>query len=258
MTRFSVQGAVQSPTLARIPGLVHGFFGKTAPDGSHLNVSARLAASPAAAHAARDRAVALLATPGLQLCSLSQIHSNTVLTLEAPLTGAPEADAMVTDMPGLALGIVTADCAPLLFADPVAGVIGAAHAGWRGAVDGIAQKTVAAMIAKGARAENIVAAIGPAISLENYEVGTDRAAEIATHNPAAKSRISIPKGGQKPHFDVPGFLADDLARAGIKTLEQVGGCTYAQPQTYYSHRYATHHGGPEGRQISLIALVSKM
>jgi len=175
------------------------------------------------------------------------------------LTGPPapgesrEADAMVTGLPGIVLGILTADCAPVLLADPGAGVIGAFHAGWRGAVDGISHRTLAAMVALGADPARIVAAIGPTISQRNYEVGPDFAAALLAKHRDAGNRLATPKGG-RAHFDLPGFVFDQLHGAGIGLVEDLGICTYADPKRYFSHRFATHGGTTAGRQIALVGL----
>jgi YfiH family protein len=184
-----------------------------------------------------------------------QIHSSTVMVLRErlDLDAVIEADAMVTDRPGLLLGILTADCAPVLLADPEAGVIGAAHAGWKGAVGNIVSATVLAMAGLGADPERIRAAIGPTISGANYEVGPETAAEIIAANPAAAAHIFLPRGGRE-HFDLPRLLQAQLLETGVDQIDEMGLCTYARPETWFSHRYATHHGTRTGRQISVIAI----
>jgi YfiH family protein len=191
-----------------------------------------------------------------RLMTLTQMHSSRVLTLERPLAPGqhPEADAMVTALPGLALGILTADCAPILLADPVAGVIGAAHAGWKGAISGILANTVAAMEALGASRQHIVAAIGPTISLENYEVGPDFVANLLAQHRDAANRVSRPPGGRE-HFDLPGFVFDQLHHCEVGLVHDTGLCTYGAPKQYFSHRRATHEGTTTGRQIAVIARV---
>ena len=185
-----------------------------------------------------------------------QTHSTTVVTLtDRPALGvAIEGDAMVTNRPDLLLGILTADCAPVLLADPDARVVAAAHAGWKGAAGGILTKTVAAMVTLGAKPDRIRAAIGPTISGANYEVGPETAAQIVALDPAAASQISIPTGKSREHFDIPGLLMSQLFAAGVGLVGDLALCTYADPATYFSHRYATHHGTTTGRQISIIGL----
>ena len=171
----------------------------------------------------------------------------------AAIDASIEAQMRDARIPGLALGILTADCTPILFADAQAGVIGAAHAGWKGAMGGIAEATVAAMVDLGARPERIVAAIGPTISLQNYEVGPQFAADLLRDHRDAENRIARPAGGRE-HFDLPGFVFDHLMAAGVGVVDDLGLCTYAEPKKYFSHRYATHHQTTAGRQLSVIGL----
>jgi len=179
-----------------------------------------------------------------------------VLSLTAPLPpeARPRVDGFVTNVKGLALAVITADCSPVLFADYQAGTIGACHAGWQGAVDGIMANTVTGMIALGASPINIVAAIGPTISWKNYEVGSEFAQAAIARNANTKKFLSIPDGKSRTHFDLPGFVRAELDALGIKTIRDAGGCTYASPQKYFSHRHFTHNGGTPGRQVSLIAM----
>lgn len=190
--------------------------------------------------------------PGAPLVMAKQVHSAKVVTVTAPWTGAaPEADALVTDRPGLLLGIVTADCAPVLLADTAAGVVGAAHAGWRGAVGGVLEKTLAAMEALGARRERIAAAIGPAIAQASYEVDAvlrDR------FGPEAECWF-VPGAPGRWQFDLPGFVAARLRKAGVGAIEDLAEDTYSQAGRFFSFRRATHLGeATGGRQCSLIGL----
>lgn len=248
-----------SRPLERLSGIRHGFFGRrggvSTGDFASLNVSESLGDKPQ--HVAENRAqiAGILGFSPEALVTMKQVHSVTVLEVtRQPAPGErPEADAFVTRVRGLALGILTADCSPILFADAEAGVIAAAHAGWKGATGGIAEATVAAMVDLGARPDRIVAAIGPTISAGNYEVGPDFARDLlATHRDAA-NRISRPTGGRE-HFDLPGFVFDHLANAGIGLVDDLDLCTYAAPKRYFSHRWATHKAVPTGRQLSVIGL----
>jgi YfiH family protein len=160
----------------------------------------------------------------------------------------------VTATPGIALSILTADCAPLLFADPEAGVIGACHAGWKGAVNGIISNTINEMQELGARPDRIVAAIGPTISGPNYEVGPDFAAEILTLNPVARDYLFVPEGKSRTHFDLPGFAICMSQLAGVRHIERIGGCTFGDPDRYFSHRQTVQNGREAGRQIAIITL----
>jgi hypothetical protein len=249
----------QSATLVAVPGLRHGFFGRrggvSQGDFAANNMSATLGDHPGLVETNRTGAAVALGYERKNLYLLKQTHSADVRVLkEYPDNGRlVEADAMVTKLPALALGILTADCTPILFADAKAGVIGAAHAGWRGAVDGIVGNTVAAMVRLGADPERIVAAVGPTISAENYEVGPQFMSELVALHPDGWQHFSIPPG-KRAHFDLPGFVLAQLKAAGIGAIERAGGCTYGDPERYFSHRYATHQGARSGRQISIIGM----
>jgi polyphenol oxidase len=162
---------------------------------------------------------------------------------------------MVTNRPGLCLGILTADCVPLLFADPVAGVIGAAHAGWKGALGGIAEATVTAMCRLGAEPNRIRAAIGPAIQQASYEVGPEFPARFAETDPASLRFFRGPAGDGRHRFDLPGFVASRLAMLGLAQIGNCGLDTCADEARFFSYRRATLRGEPDyGRQISVVAL----
>ncbi|HSJ78050.1 MAG TPA: peptidoglycan editing factor PgeF [Erythrobacter sp.] len=249
MTAFQID---RSPLLDGVP---HGFFGSAG--GEHQfgfggpGDSADVRALRAAA------AGAIL--PGGTLAAPHQVHSPDVVTVtsawEDAAEGRPVADAVVTATPGIVLGIVTADCGPILFADAAAGVIGAAHAGWRGAVDGVLENTIAAMEALGARRGNIVAVLGPTIARSSYEVD----APFRTHFGADAERFFGPaperEGSLRWHFDLPGFIVASLADAGLGKIANIGRDTFSQVARYHSHRRSTQAGEANyGRQISMIAL----
>ena len=242
-----------------LSGTRHGFFGRaggtSTGDFAGNNVSLTTGDDPAVAMTNRDGIAGTMGYNAEDLVILRQTHSTIVHGVTDRLAGdaVVEADAMVTDQAGLLLGIMTADCTPVLFADVQARVVGAAHAGWCGAVEGICEGTIDRMVALGARRERIAAAIGPTISGPNYEVGPQFAADLLNINPLARAHIACLPGGVE-HFDLPGFVADRLAAAGIGTIERVGGCTYADPSRYFSHRYATHHKTRTGRQLAVIGL----
>ena len=244
---------------ALLSSVRHGFFGRAggASTGVYAgnNVSFTTGDDSNIVAANRAGIAAAMDYDAADLLILKQTHSAHVHVVTERLSADTviEADAMVTDRPGLLLGIMTADCTPILFADIEAGIIGAAHAGWRGAVDGICEATIASMVALGAQTNRIVAVIGPTISGPNYEVGPQFAAQLLALRPAAGNRVSTPEGGSE-HFDLPGFVADGLTEAGIQTIDRVGGCTYAEPTRYFSHRYATHHQIKTGRQLAVIGL----
>jgi YfiH family protein len=256
--------AITAPVLAGVP---HGFLGRRG--GVSRGVVAGLntglgAIGPegddlASVTENRRRAVAAV-MPGAQLVSVFQVHSPDCVTVREPWGDAarPHADAMVTDRPGLLLGILTADCAPVLFADVEAngggGVIGAAHAGWKGAFHGVIGATVAAMVELGARADRIAAAIGPCIAQASYEVDEgfrDRFLAQA----AANERFFA--GGRPGHcqFDLEGYVAARLGEAGVGTIAPLGLDTCAAPRRFFSYRRATlAHEPAYGRQIALIGL----
>lgn len=246
-----------SPSLRAIPSVRHGFFGReggvSTGDFAGLNVSTSVGDVPEAVAANRESVASALGIGPLAI--LKQTHSTRVEPLTGPIpSGTIDADALVTATPGLALGILTADCTPILFADPQAQIIGAAHAGWRGAVDGIIGNTIKAMAALGANPRRIIAAYGPTIHAHNYEVGDQFRADFLALHPGGERHFHTPPG-KKAHFDLPGFVAEQLAEAGVGHVEQVGACTYAHPDRYFSHRYATHQNTKTGRQIAVIGLL---
>lgn len=234
----------------------HGFLGRRGgvSTGEIAGLNVGLGAGDADGAVQANRALAVEAVlPGARLATVYQVHSADCVEATAPWPDAdrPHADALVTDRPGLLLGVVTADCAPVLFADPEAGVIGAAHAGWKGAIGGVTDATLAAMERLGARRERIAAAVGPCIAQPSYEVDSafrDRFGEESERFFAA---------GREGHFqfDLEGYVAARLESAGIGEVELLGLDTYPDAERFYSFRRATHRGEANyGRQISLIGL----
>lgn len=247
--------------VLEIPGIRHGFFGREGgrSKGDLAGNNMSINQGDNADVVVSNRASAANAMGGYDVTDLvvfRQIHSTRVVTLtERPdRTVATEADAMVTNRPDLLIGILGADCAPILFADPEAGIVGGAHAGWKGAVGGIVGATVAAMVALGAQPSRMRAAIGPTIAGASYEIGPETAAQIVSINPDAARYVSIPAGGSREHFDIPGLLTEQLFTAGVGLVGDLGLDTYASPARYFSHRYATHQKIVTGRQISVIGL----
>ncbi|MEO0499806.1 MAG: peptidoglycan editing factor PgeF [Pseudomonadota bacterium] len=240
-------------------GVPHGFFGRRGgvSTGAMASLQCGLGADDdrdAVAENRRRAAGAVL--PGASLSGLHQVHGIEVVTIDAPIADSarPKADALVTAVPGLGLGIVTADCAPLLLADAKAGVVGAAHAGWKGALAGVGAATVAAMVALGARRERITAAIGPAIAQASYEVDAAFVARFQEADPANERFFAAGRPGHH-QFDLEGYNAMRLARAGVTRIACLGQDTYAAPDEYYSYRRATHRGEADyGRQLSVIGL----
>lgn len=188
------------------------------------------------------------------LITVHQVHSATVAHVTGPMQDKPRADAIVTATPGLALAILTADCQPVLFADPDAGVIGAAHAGWRGALDGVLEATLDAMEDLGADRAAITAVIGPTISQRAYEVGPDFLADFLAHDPET-ARFFAQGARDRMMFDLPGYGLHRLRMAGIGHAEWTRHCTYSDPARFFSYRRATHAGEADyGRLISSIRL----
>ena len=239
----------------------HGFFTRSGgvSEGPFASLNCRLSGADAreAVLENRARAARHLGAAPVMLVGLTQVHGPDVATVETawrPGEG-PRADAMVTDRPGIALGIVTADCAPVLFADEAAGVIGAAHAGWRGAVDGVLEATLAAMVALGARRDRIAAAVGPCIGQASYEVTASLRDPVLARD-AANARFFAP-GMDAEHwqFDLAGYCVHRLAAAGVASAIATGQDTLAEPDRFFSHRRRTlSKAGPIGHQISVITL----
>lgn len=248
-----------SVALSALPGLRHGFFGRTggvsSGDLERLNVSFSAGDGPQNVAENRRRVAAAFGLAPDALVTVKQVHSNRVVTVGGPLAEPlPEADAVVTATPGLLLGILTADCTPILLADAEARVVGAAHAGWKGAFADIMAETVAAMERLGARRDRIAAALGPTISGSNYEVGPAFAREALALAPDAAPFLTTPEGGRE-HFNLPGFVSNRLKACGVGKIDDLALCTYADPARFFSHRFATHRGTGAGRQISVIGLI---
>jgi YfiH family protein len=249
---------VRASTLDGVP---HGFFGRAGGVSkgtvAGLNCGLGSGDDPTAVETNR-RLAADAIVPGAPLASVHQVHSPTaVIVREAvPYAERPHADAIVTDRPGLLLAVVTADCAPVLLADAEAGVVGAVHAGWRGAVAGVTDQAIAAMISLGARIERIAAAVGPCIARASYEVDHAFAERILLDDPD-NDRFLAEGPGERPHFDLEAYVVARLAAVGIRRIEASGLDTYRFENRFYSYRRSTHRGEPAyGRQISLIGLPS--
>jgi len=238
--------------------LRHGFF--TRKGGASSGIFAGLNCGQGSSDQAeivsinRARVAEAMAVPEPNLVTVHQVHSAEVATVDGPLNDKPKADAMVTATPGVALGILTADCQPVLFADTEAGVIGAAHAGWRGAVSGVLTRTVEGMEALGADRKNIRAVIGPCISQRAYEVGPELLEDFLTED-QGNSRFFAAGRGDRHMFDLPGFGLHKLREAGVGEASWTGHCTYSDPERFYSYRRTTHEGEADyGRLIACIRL----
>jgi len=237
----------------------HGFF--TRKGGASSGVFSGLNCGPGSSDQSeavainRARVAAAMQVDPDHLVTLHQVHSADVVVLSEPIpAGSIKADAMVTKTPGIALGVQSADCQPVLFLDRDAGVIGAAHAGWKGALAGVLGVTVDAMIGIGAVRENISAVIGPTISQTAYEVGPEFREQVLSDNPA-NSEHFIAGDGDRYQFDLPGFGLQQLRGAGIGSAEWTGHCTYGDADLFFSYRRGVHQGQVDyGRLISTIRL----
>lgn len=243
------------PILGDTP---HGFFTRTGGASSGvfkgLNCGHGSTDQSAAVSTNRGRVAEAMRVAPDALTSVYQVHSNNVVEIRASLSGdLPQVDAMVTNTPNIALGILTADCAPVLFSDPVAGVVGAAHAGWKGALTGITDNTIEAMEKLGAIRENITASIGPCISQAAYEVGPEFFENFADEN-HAYTQFFTNGEGDRMLFDLPSFILTRLRAADIEA-SWIGRCTFSDPTHFYSYRRTTHAGEADyGRLISAIKL----
>lgn len=250
---------VRSGLLTRVP---HGFLGRQGgvSEGAMwgLNVGYGSGDDPGSIAENRRRAIAAV-LPGSILATVHQIHSPAVVYAEKawPQDERPRADAMVTDRPGLLLGVLTADCAPVLLADEAAGVVAAAHSGWRGAFGGVNEAVIEAMESLGAKRERIVAAIGPSIAQQSYEVDDGFCANFLQQD-AVNERFFITGPAGKPHFDLPGYILHRLSAAEVGKAEAIALDTYSNPDRFYSFRRSTHRNEPSyGRQIGMIGLPMK-
>jgi YfiH family protein len=254
---------IQSPALSELPNIRHGFFTR---DGGvsggvyqSLNGGIGSRDAPANVRENRRRMAAALGAAPEQLVTAYQIHSPDVVIAERGWTreAAPRADAVVTKVPGLAIGVTTADCGPVLLADGEARIVGAAHAGWKGALTGVIEATVAAMERLGASRTRIVAVIGPMIRQPSYEVGPEFVARFHADDAANACFFTSAPAGRAGHalFDLGGYIATRLNRAGLAAVKDVGLCTYAEPDRFFSYRRATHRAEPDyGRHVNAIVL----
>lgn len=236
----------------------HGFF--TRKGGASSGIFAGLNCGPGSSDIAevvqinRDRVAEAMSVAPQQLVTVHQVHSAEVIVIDAPIAVRPRVDGMVSNTPGVLLGILTADCQPVLFHDPVAGVIGAAHAGWRGTKDGVLEATVAAMEGLGAARAQIRAVIGPSISQTAYEVGPEFLVAFLSDDPE-NARFFLQGNGDRALFDLPAFGLSRLRAAGVGHAEWTQHCTYRDPERFFSYRRTTHLNEADyGRLISVIRL----
>ena len=247
--------------LADAQGIAHGFFSRIG--GISEGIYASLNTGPGSNDDAdnvvenRRRCVSAIGAPDASLLTAYQIHSADVVIALQPWSGdRPKADAIVTNSPGLALGVLTADCMPWLLADPGAGVIASAHAGWRGALSGVLENTVAAMESIGAKRANIQAALGPCLHQPNFEVGLELMDAFKQRHPWSVQYFAPGEKTEKRQLDLASFGADCLKRVGVEAIEDLSVCTLAAPDQYFSYRATCRRGEEDyGRNLSVISLV---
>jgi len=252
---------LQSAALSGLPGIRHAFFTRVGgvSKGCYASLNGGVGSDDVPDHVAENRA-RMAATVGVaapRLLTAYQVHSPTVVTAQAPwpLTARPKADGIVTRVPGLAVAVSTADCGPILFADPSAGVIGAAHAGWRGALAGVVEATIAAMEECGAERARMVAALGPMIRQANYEVGPEFVTQFVNDSDANGRFFGSAQRAGHALFDLAGYIAARLKAAGVGRIDDLGRCTYAEPELFFSYRRSVHRGEADyGRHLNAIAL----
>lgn len=250
---------IHADKLLDLDGVEHGFFTRQGgfSGGLYASLNCGFGSGDDRATVARNRSIVsdLLNVERNRLMTAHQCHSADVMICREPhdVLNAPRADGIVTDVPGLAIGVLTADCAPVLFADGKAGVVGAAHAGWQGALSGVCEATLAAMEGLGADASRIVAVIGPSISQHAYEVGPEFRARFTR---ADDARFFAPSRRADHHmFDLAGYIAHRLSFCGLAGVENMRLCTYSDPEQFFSYRRTTHKGeGAYGRQLSAITI----
>jgi YfiH family protein len=239
----------------------HGFF--TRAGGVSEGLYAGLNCGPGSADAAenvienRARVARELGGEQADVATLYQVHSGDALIIDQPVDPAarPKADGIVTNTPGLVIGVLTADCTPVLFADPEAGVVGAAHAGWRGAVGGVLESTIAEMEKLGARRNRILTAIGPAINQVSYEVGPEFETALLESCANNVMFLSRKTPHERAYFDLPGYVEMRLRKSGVAEVERQSLCTYANESLFFSYRRSQHRAEPDyGRQISAIVV----
>ncbi len=252
---------LKSDTLASLARIRHAFFTREGgvSEGIYASLNAGIGSDDARERVAENRArmAAALGCPPQNLLSAYQIHSPTVVVAHTPWTAdaRPRADGIVTQVPGLAIAVSTADCGPVLLADADARVIGAAHAGWRGALTGVIEATIAAMEELGAVRTHIRAALGPMIRQPNYEVGPDLVTSFTSADPDSAQYFAPGARANHAQFDLAGYIMARLSRAGIGGFDDLGLCTYADAGCFFSFRRTTHRGEPDyGRHLSAIVL----
>lgn len=252
---------ISAANLAALHGIRHGFFTRPGgvSDGIYAGLNCGLGSSDDSARVLENRRRVCEHLGGAHgaVVTLYQEHGTTALAIDKPVDrdSLPKADAVVTSTPGLVIGVLTADCGPLLFADPDAKIVAAAHAGWRGAVGGIIESTIAEMERIGAKRSRIAAALGPCINQNAYEVGAEFEANVIARDPAGARFFARSNAKAKPHFDLPGYVLNRLRGAGITNIVNEARCTHATESLFYSYRRTTQRKETDyGRQISAIVV----
>lgn len=260
MTANTDLNPMEAPSLSALKGVRHGFFTRTGgvSTGIYTSLNCGIGSKdePSLALENRSRVARHLGATSNAVTTLYQVHSAQALAVNGVIArdALPKADAVVTATPGLAIGVLTADCTPVLFADPTAGVVAAAHAGWRGAAGGVLEATVREMEALGATRTNIRAAVGPSIGVAAYEVGPDFEAALAAADPHSKAFFSHAYG-DKAHFNLPAYVAGRLARINLTNVEMIAPCTFSNESDFFSYRRSQRRSEPDyGRQISAIVV----
>ncbi len=253
---------LEAACLSALPGVRHGFFTRAGgvSNGLYASLNCGLGSrdDPKAVLENRARAARRLGAAGDAVVTLYQVHGTMALVVDGPAArgGLPKADAVVTKTPGLAIGVLTADCAPVLFAAPGSGVVAAAHAGWRGASGGILEATLGAMERLGADRADIRAAIGPCINQAAYEVGPEFEAEVLAKDASGARFFTRARADARPRFDLPAYAAHRLTRAGVTGIERQTPCTRENESNFFSFRRSQHRKEPDyGRQISVIVVL---
>ena len=252
---------LESLLLSSVPGIRHAFFTRAGgvSSGIYAGLNGGLGSQdePQKVQENRRRMAAMLDVAPAKLLTLHQIHSPDVIvaTEPWPSTARPKGDAMVTKVPGIALGVTAADCGPVLMVDPKARVIGAAHAGWKGALGGVVEATIEAMEAQGASRDGIIVGLGPMLRQRNYEVGMEFVARFEEADPDNARVFSSASRHGHAMFDLPGYIQARLSAAGVLMADDIDLCTYADEDSFFSYRRATHRKEPDyGRHVHAIVL----
>jgi YfiH family protein len=245
--------------LSALPGIAHGFFTRRGgiSQGIYASLNCGIGSQDGAEAVRENRARVAARLDARKLVTAYQVHGTAAVIIDggAPAGWRPKADALVTATRGIALGVLTADCAPILLADPHAGIVGAAHAGWRGALAGIAEAAILAMEGLGAARRRMISAVGPCISRKVYEVGPELEAEFLAQDAANARFFARATPEERPRLDLSGYVASRLQKAGVFCVEAVNACSFASDKDFFSYRRSRLWGEPDyGRQISAIVL----